>query len=82
MLKNIYSVYDVKSATYSAPFVEVNHGTSKRFIQDLIRNSPDHPFAQHSEDYTLHLIGTFNDGTAETTSKKEEVTDLLTLKGD
>ena len=82
MLKNIYSVYDSKSATYSAPFVEINNDTAKRFIQDLFRNAPEHAFSQHSEDYTLHQIGTFNDGTAEIQPQTEKVTDLTSLKGD
>ena len=82
MLKIIYSVYDNKSAIYSAPFVEINHGTAKRFLQDLMRNSPEHPFAQHSEDYTLHQLGTFNDGTGEIQAKAENLLDVSSLKGD
>lgn len=61
MLKTLYSVYDKKSKTYAAPFVEVNDGTAIRAIQDLIASNQSHPFARHSEDFSLERLGSFNE---------------------
>ena len=61
MLKTLYSVYDKKSKTYAAPFVEVNDGTAIRAIQDLMQSNQSHPFARHSEDFSLERVGSFNE---------------------
>ena len=61
MLKTLYSVYDKKSKTYATPFVEVNDGTAIRAIQDLIASNQSHPFARHSEDFSLERLGSFNE---------------------
>lgn len=61
MLKTLYSVYDKKSKTYAAPFIEVNDGTAIRAIQDLIASNQSHPFARHSEDFSLERLGSFNE---------------------
>jgi hypothetical protein len=61
MLKTLYSVYDKKSKTYAAPFTEVNDGTAIRAIQDLIASNQSHPFARHSEDFSLERVGSFNE---------------------
>ena len=61
MLKTLYSVYDKKSKTYAAPFTEVNDGTAIRAIQDLIESNQSHPFARHSEDFSLERVGSFNE---------------------
>lgn len=61
MLKTLYSVYDKKSKTYAAPFIEVNDGTAIRAIQDLMQSNNAHPFARHSEDFSLERVGSFNE---------------------
>ena len=61
MLKTLYSVYDAKSQTYAAPFCEINDGTAIRVIQDLMEQTPTHPFARHSEDFSLERVGRFNE---------------------
>lgn len=61
MLKTLYSVYDAKSKTYAAPFCEVNDGTAIRVIQDLMAQNQNHPFARHSEDFSLERVGRFNE---------------------
>jgi hypothetical protein len=78
MLKTLYSVYDAKSQTYAAPFTEVNDGTAIRVIQDLMEQNQSHPFARHSEDFTLERVGRFNElsGDLET----EPVGEVIKLK--
>lgn len=61
MFKTLYSVYDKKSKTYAAPFTEVNDGTAIRAIQDLMQSNNSHPFARHSEDFSLERVGSFNE---------------------
>ena len=61
MLKTMYSVYDKKSKTYAAPFIEVNDGTAIRAIQDLIAGNQSHPFARHGQDFELVRVGSFNE---------------------
>lgn len=61
MLKTLYSVYDKKSKTFAAPFVEINDGTAIRAIQDLIASNQSHPFARHGEDFELVRVGSFNE---------------------
>jgi hypothetical protein len=60
MKKVYYAVFDTKAKVYSGPFLEVTDGTAIRAIQDAVR-SPDHPFARHAGDFSLHKIGTFDD---------------------
>jgi hypothetical protein len=62
MKKVYYAVFDHKAQVYSGPFLEVTDGTAIRAIQDAVR-SPDHPFARHPGDFSLHKLGTFEDGT-------------------
>lgn len=64
MKKVYYAVYDTKAKVYSGPFLEVTDGTAIRAIQDAVR-SPDHPFARHASDFSLHKIGTFDDQSGE-----------------
>lgn len=70
MKKVFYAVYDRKSELYSAPFLEIKDGTAIRAIQDTVIKSPDHPFAKHPTDFSLHRLGVFEDETGEITAEK------------
>jgi hypothetical protein len=72
MKKIYYAVYDRKAELYSAPFLEIKDGTAIRAIQDLVVNSPDHAFAKHSSDYSLHRLGEFDDVTGVITGQMPE----------
>jgi hypothetical protein len=61
MKKVYYAVYDRKAELFSAPFLEIKDGTAIRAIQDLVVNSPDHAFAKHPLDFSLHKLGEFDD---------------------
>jgi len=64
MILNVYSIYDSKSGVYSRPFFSLNNATAIRsFVQ--VANDQSTEIARHSADFSLHLIGTFDDTTAE-----------------
>jgi len=60
MLTNAYTVYDVKSLTYSPPFFAVSHGAAVRMFSD-IANDTNTSVGRHPADYSLYCIGQFND---------------------
>ena len=72
MKKIYYAVYDKKAELYSAPFLEVKDGTAIRAIQDLVVKDPEHPFAKHSSDFSLHRLGEFDDVTGVITGQMPE----------
>jgi hypothetical protein len=61
MERNVYSVKDKATGMLMNPFVEVNDATAVRAMVDLIRNQKEHAFAQHSGDFLLVKLGTFDD---------------------
>ena len=61
MQRNVYSVKDKPTGMLMNPFVEVNDATAVRAMVDLIRNQKEHAFAQHSGDFLLVKLGTFDD---------------------
>lgn len=83
MKKVYYAIYDRKAEQYSAPFLEVTDGTAIRAVQDLVVNDPNHAFAKHPSDFSLHRLGTFEDttGTIEVEDRKK-VIEIETLKGE
>lgn len=62
--ESVYSIYDVCSQFYDAPFISANDGTSVRIVQDtlLLR---DNLIKRHPEDYQLFKVGYFNKSTGE-----------------
>ena len=60
-LAKMYSVFDKKADLFANPFVEKTDGTAVRAITDLIRQQPNSPFAQYSQDYTLYSVGEFDE---------------------
>jgi hypothetical protein len=81
MKKVYYAVYDRKAELFSAPFLEFKDGTAIRAIQDLVVNSPDHAFAKHSADFSLHKLGEFDDVsgviTGQMPEKLQEIENLV-----
>jgi CBS domain-containing protein len=61
MQRNVYSVKDKPTGMLMNPFVEVNDATAVRAMVDLIRKDREHAFAQHSGDFLLVKLGTFDD---------------------
>lgn len=59
----LYSVKDVKSGIYAAPFVSENEQTAARALQTTLFTSTDSLLKMYPEDYILYQIGEFNNET-------------------
>lgn len=60
MKLHMFTVFDVKAKAYLPPFFLPQVGQAVRSFGDAI-DDPAHAFAKHPEDYTLFLVGTFDD---------------------
>lgn len=60
MTFRMYSVFDVKAAVYSVPFSAPNDQMAVRSFGDGCQDERS-PWAKHPEDYSLHLVGQFDD---------------------
>jgi len=60
---NFYSIYDNKAKTFGTPFVMQNDDMAKRAFKTIV-DKPDNDYHNHSDDFILYQIGTFEDGTA------------------
>lgn len=63
MITNVYSIYDSKSETYSKPFHMHNDAIAIRSATDLLK-SQNSEIANHPEDFTLFLLGEWDDNSA------------------
>lgn len=63
MLHHICTIHDQKAAAYLPPFILPAKGQATRAFADCI-NSETHQFHLHPYDYTLFVLGTFDDETA------------------
>lgn len=63
MIHYQFSIYDQKAGAYLPPFILPRIEMAKRTFGDCI-NSDSHQFAAHPEDYTLFLLGTWDDETS------------------
>lgn len=64
MIVQIFSIYDIKSKTFGQPFFSQTEGTARRSFQDLA-NDPQSQVNKYPDDFTLFLIGSFDDDDAE-----------------
>ncbi len=67
MLHQVFTVYDQKAEAYLPPFFFTTLGQAIRAFADST-NDPNHMFNKHPEDYTLFVLGTYDDGNAAFTS--------------
>lgn len=56
----VYAIYDSAAQSYQAPFAVANKGSAMREFIDACNNK-DTFLAKHPADYTLFLLGTFDD---------------------
>lgn len=63
MLLQAFTVFDSKAEAYLPPFYMSTKGQAVRAFTDSA-NDPNHAFHKHPEDYTLFLVGTWDDATA------------------
>ncbi|WNK12454.1 MAG: nonstructural protein [Microvirus sp.] len=64
MITNVYSVFDIKAASYAQPFFSQSHATAIRAFSGAV-NDPGTMLNRHPEDFTLNHIGEFDDQTGE-----------------
>lgn len=67
MVLRAFSVYDVKSDTYSAPFFKGTVGLALRDFADLVSDKSTTP-GRHPEDFKLVELGSFDDSNGQLTS--------------
>lgn len=63
MKTELYVIYDSKSGIYNKPFHQLNRDVALRTATDLA-NDPNSEISKFPEDYSLFLIGTYDDETA------------------
>lgn len=59
-MNNVYSVFDEKAVSFMRPFIFTTDGQATRAFSDGVNDSSCH-LSKHSEDYSLHCIGTFDE---------------------
>jgi len=79
MVKKIFAIYDEKSEAYLQPFFLDTVGQAMRAITDCLLDD-NHNFARHTADYSLFLIGSFDDSDATITVNKTCLGSLLEIK--
>lgn len=61
MIMKVFSVFDAKAAFFGNPFFDQREGSAIRAFADAVNsNDPNNGFARHPEDYTLYLLGEFD----------------------
>lgn len=58
----IFSIFDSKAEAYLQPFFSPNSGTAIRSFSDAAKQE-DSNFFKHSADFTLFVLGDFNEHT-------------------
>jgi hypothetical protein len=80
MKSNVFTIRDDKAQCYMPPFYSPNSGTAMRAISELLLD-PQHTFTKHSEDYSLWLLGSYDDNTGKfDTTAPEHVINIIELK--
>lgn len=64
MKLNIYSVHDRKAAVFARPFIAPNDGMALRSFA-AAKLDPSTELAKFPEDFSLYLLGSFDDETGE-----------------
>jgi len=60
MKHKVFTIYDSKARAYLVPFFLHEEGMAIRVFADCV-NDKTHQFGKHPEDYTLFIIGTWED---------------------
>lgn len=62
MIMKVFAVFDSAVQAYMQPFFSPTSGSAIRSLTEAV-NDPGHTFAKNATDYTLHLLGDFDDAT-------------------
>lgn len=57
---NVYTIFDSKARAFLQPWFAANHAVAFRNVERSCR-SPNSPFLEFPEDFTLFCIGVFDD---------------------
>ena len=79
MIYNIYAAYDKKAQVYSEPILLKNDEVAKRTFGNVV-NSKDHMYATNTEDFSIAVIGTYNNENAELIPGLRAICDMTELK--
>lgn len=63
MKLRIFSVYDSKAQAFLPPFFLLNEAMAMRVFSECA-GDPQHQFCKHPQDFSLFMLGTFDDVTA------------------
>ena len=69
MLMKIFSIFDDKTKVYSKPFYDLTIGAAIRNFADA-SNDPNTHLSKHPGDFSLFLLGEFDDETGELFDKQ------------
>ncbi len=80
-MDKMFSIYDSKAARYAPPFVAQSGGVAKRMLVDSA-SDPQQLFARHPGDFTLFLLGDWDDenGILYTLDAKQNLGTVLQLQ--
>jgi len=62
MIKKMFSVFDIKAAVFSSPFVSIRNETAIRDFNNACAD-PDSMLSKNPGDYSLYELGEFDDTT-------------------
>ena len=60
MIIKIFSINDVKAASFGQPFFAMNKGIAVRMFSDLV-NDKNSMVSKHPDDFKLYMLGEFDD---------------------
>lgn len=79
MRMSVFAVYDSATGAFMQPFFAPTKGSAIRSFQDAV-NDAKHEFHRHASDYTLFILGVFDDaGGSFETAPPERVASALEL---
>jgi len=79
MIHKMFAIYDEKAEAYLQPFFMPKTAMAIRTIINCI-NDPDHSFNRHTSDFTLFMIGEFDDTSAQFHEMKKSLGNLVEYK--
>lgn len=79
MVRKIFSVFDEKAEAYLQPFFLDTIGLAIRAIGHCL-DDKEHQFSRNTADYSLHLLGEFDDSTGMIKTEKKSLGNLVEFK--
>jgi hypothetical protein len=77
MIRNLYSIFDLKAQYHGNPFLETTDEVAMRTV--ISSMNADSLLAKHPEDFVLDRLGTYDDGSGEIVSEVELLIQLTEL---